>query len=85
MEIEALVFKRGGRTREGRGFSKGELRRVELDFGAALRMGLRVDKRRRSVHEENVRLLEEFLRGLRAERKALSGGAVKKVEKAGKS
>ncbi len=48
-------------TREGRGFSKGELEAVGLTFKEALRLGIPIDKRRRSVHEWNIASLREFL------------------------
>jgi len=70
MEIEALVLKKGGKSRKGKGFSKGELKKVGLDFASALRLGIPVDKRRRSIHEENIRLLEEHLSSLKPNRAA---------------
>jgi len=51
--------------RVGRGFSKGELEAVGLDFEKAMKLGLRIDKRRRSVHEWNIKALREFLEKLR--------------------
>jgi len=61
MEIEALVVRKGGKTRRGKGFSREELKKVGLDFRSALRLGIRIDKRRKTVHDENVRLLEDYL------------------------
>ena len=59
---EAVVAKKFGRTRKGRGFSRDELREVELDFSQALRLRLPVDCRRKTRHEENVKALKLFLR-----------------------
>ncbi len=62
-----ILRKHGGvdqGTRVGRGFSKGELEAVGLDFKKALKLGLRIDKRRRSVHEWNIRALREYLEKL---------------------
>jgi len=63
--MEPIVYKPGTRKREirvGKGFSLGELQAVGLDFKKALKLGLRIDKRRKSVHEENIEILKEFLK-----------------------
>jgi len=52
--------------REGKGFSKGELEAVGLDFKKALKLGLKIDKRRRSVHEWNIELLRKYLESIRS-------------------
>lgn len=60
--MEPVVYKPGTRKRKvGKGFSLGELQAVGLDFKKALKMGLRIDKRRRSIHQENIDLLKELL------------------------
>ncbi|MFP3163966.1 MAG: 50S ribosomal protein L13e [Acidianus hospitalis] len=48
-------------TREGRGFSLGELKAANLTPEKARKLGLRVDKRRKSVHQENVDALKKYL------------------------
>ncbi|MCX8184590.1 MAG: ribosomal protein L13e [Sulfolobales archaeon] len=47
--------------RQGRGFSECELERVGLSIGAAKSLGIHVDVRRKSCHEWNVKILQEFL------------------------
>ena len=59
---EAIVKKRFGKTREGRGFSREELKEVGLDFRQALSLHLRVDARRKTKHAENVKALKLLLR-----------------------
>ncbi len=48
-------------TRIGRGFSKGELEAVGLDFKKALKLGIPIDKRRRSKHPWNIDALKQYL------------------------
>ncbi len=49
------------RLRSGKGFSRGELTKVGLTVKEALKLGIPVDKRRRSVHDWNVEILRKFL------------------------
>jgi len=62
MSVQAVVEKRGGETRRGDGFSRGELREVGIDFQTALRLRIPIDKRRKTKHEENVKTLRQQLR-----------------------
>ena len=60
MKIQALV-KRKRRIRAGRGFSREELRKVNLSVREALKLGIPIDVRRSTMHEENVKALKSFL------------------------
>ena len=47
--------------RIGRGFSKGELEAIGLTFKEALKLGIPIDRRRRTTHEWNIEILKEYL------------------------
>ena len=53
--------------REGRGFSLAELNKVGLNFKKAIKLGIPIDKRRKSCHEENVHTLKKLLDELKAQ------------------
>lgn len=61
-EATAIVSKKSGKTRKGRGFSREELKEAKLNFQEALRLHLPVDTRRRTKHKENVKALKHLLR-----------------------
>lgn len=48
------------RIREGRGFSLGEIKRAGLTPHEAKRLGIYVDKRRKTLHPINVQTLKGF-------------------------
>jgi len=62
MKVYAVVLKKNGKPRKGRGFSREELRRVALDYAKASRLRIPVDLRRKTLHEENVEKLKEYLK-----------------------
>lgn len=64
MKVQSAVRKKGGGTRGGRGFSRGELREVGVDLKQALKLGIPIDLRRKTKHEENVEMLKQHLRSL---------------------
>ncbi|MEM0093995.1 MAG: ribosomal protein L13e [Thermofilum sp.] len=59
-------------VREGKGFSEGEVRELGLTVAEARLLGIFVDKRRKSVHPENVERLRQYLLELK---RALEQGA----------
>lgn len=64
MMVQSAVQKKGGRTKEGRGFSRGELKEAGVDLKHALKLGIPIDLRRKTKHEENVKTLKQHLRSL---------------------
>lgn len=60
MSIRAVVY-RGRRKRFGKGFSVGELKAAGLSVREALALKIPVDVRRQTSHEENIRVLREYI------------------------
>jgi len=65
MSVKAVVKKKSGKTRSGRGFSRGELKEAGIDFQRALKLRLQIDLRRKTKHVENVRALKKDLQKTR--------------------
>ncbi|MEM4701123.1 MAG: ribosomal protein L13e [Candidatus Bathyarchaeia archaeon] len=59
--LKPLVFKKGGKQRLGKGFSLNELKKAGLNPKKALKLGIPIDVRRRTMHEENVEKLKRLL------------------------
>jgi len=70
MEIHALV-KRKRRIRMGKGFSRGELKAVNLSIKEALKLKIPIDSRRSTTHKENIDILKSFLAGNIKSRRSL--------------
>jgi large subunit ribosomal protein L13e len=61
MKIYAIIKTKNGKTRKGRGFSREELKKVGINYKTALRLGISVDLRRKTLHEENISILQQVL------------------------
>ncbi len=61
MNVEAIVYKKNGKPRKGKGFSRKELEKAGLTVKEALKLGIPVDKRRSSAYEENIEALKRFV------------------------
>jgi len=61
MSLQPFV-KRKSKKGRGKGFSKGELRQAGLSFRDALKRGIPIDMRRRSKHDQNVKVLIEYIK-----------------------
>ncbi|MEM2117876.1 MAG: ribosomal protein L13e [Candidatus Bathyarchaeia archaeon] len=75
--VKPTVFKKNGKQRLGRGFSREELKKAGISVSDALKLGVPVDLRRRTVHEENVATVKEFLKRKKAESKPKRRGKSK--------
>jgi len=60
--IKSIVFKKDGKKRYGKGFSREELKKANLGLREALKLSIPVDSRRKTVHEENVSTIKGFLK-----------------------
>jgi len=60
VKIQAIV-RRKRKVRKGKGFSRGELKAVNLSVKEARKLGIPVDERRSTIHDENVKTLKTFL------------------------
>jgi large subunit ribosomal protein L13e len=72
MKSIATVYKKDGKPKDGRGFSKDELRKAELDLKKAVKLKIPVDLRRRTSHEENVEALKARLKEVDKPKKSRS-------------
>lgn len=76
---ELVVRKKDGKEREGRGFSRDELKKASISFKQALHLGLPVDVRRRTIHGENVKLIKRQLKNLKIIKERVSKAKKKTV------
>ena len=58
--MDPKVFS-SGKMRAARGFSTEELKKAKFDIRIAKRIGIKVDFRRKTAYEDNIRLLKERL------------------------
>jgi len=64
MEIKAVV-RRKNRNREGRGFSRSELKEAGIDLERALKLRIPTDLRRRTKHTNNIEVLRRYMENLK--------------------
>jgi large subunit ribosomal protein L13e len=57
--IKPTITKQNGKQSQGKGFSPNELKEAGLDKVQARRIGLSVDTKRKSKHDENIQTLKE--------------------------
>jgi len=66
MKVEAIVYKKNGKPRKGKGFSRKELEEAKITIKEALKLGIPVDKRRSSAYKENIETLKQFIKTVKA-------------------
>jgi ribosomal protein L13E len=59
--VKPRVFRTGGKQRRGKGFSREEIKKADSNPAQALRLGVPMDFKRKTVHKENVEALKTFL------------------------
>jgi ribosomal protein L13E len=67
--IKPKILKQDGKQRKGKGFSSGELKKAGLDKTEARKIGLPVDQRRATAHDENVEVIKAYAEKKKAEAK----------------
>jgi len=60
--VKPIIFKKGGKKRCGKGFSREELKKARLSLREALKLSIPIDSRRKTIHEENVNTIKRFLK-----------------------
>jgi ribosomal protein L13E len=67
--IKPKILKQDGKQRKGKGFSSGELKKAGLGKTEARKIGLPVDQRRATAHDENVEVIKAYAEKKKAETK----------------
>ncbi len=67
--IKPVITKQDGKQRAGRGFSPDEIKEAGLNAADAKKMGFRIDRKRKTSHEENVNTLKAHAEKTKAEAK----------------
>jgi ribosomal protein L13E len=79
--IKPGIIKKDGKQRSGRGFSKEELQKAGLNLAEAKRLEIPVDKRRKTVYDQNVEALKVYVETKKAEAKPKPKPQLKKKAK----
>jgi ribosomal protein L13E len=68
--IKPIITAQGGKPRQGKGFSPDELKEAGMNAGDARRLKIPVDRKRHSMHDENVATLKSHFEKKPAAKKA---------------
>lgn len=69
MTTKPKIFKKDGKQRHGKGFSREELKKAGLSLKEALKSGIPIDSRRRTTHEDNIEAVKALLEDKKAKTK----------------
>ncbi len=64
--IKPNILKPDGQQRSGRGFSPEELKKAGIDPAEAKRLKIPVDKRRKTAHDQNVKIIKAYAKKAKA-------------------
>ena len=67
--VKPKILKPDGKQRSGRGFNRDEIGKAGLNSTEAARLGLPVDFRRKTAHDENVEAIKAYVEKAKAEAK----------------
>jgi ribosomal protein L13E len=67
--IKPVINKKGGKQRAGKGFSTKELEKAGLTPAEEKKLEIPVDKRRETVHDQNVEAVKVYAEKRKAEAK----------------
>jgi len=67
--IKPKISKKGGKQRGGRGFSREELKKADLNPAEAKRLEIPVDRRRKTAHDQNVETIKAYAKKKKVEAK----------------
>jgi len=70
--IKPVITKQDGKQRAGRGFSPDEIKEAGLNYGEARELSIPVDFKRKTSHEENIKILKAHTEKAKTEAKTKS-------------
>lgn len=56
--IKPMIISQTGKRRPGKGFSPDEIKEAGLDAGSTRKLGISIDRKRKTNREENVKVLK---------------------------
>lgn len=76
--ITPIIFNQAGKKRRGRGFSPNELKEAGLSAADAKKLGVRIDRKRKTAHEENIKTLKTHAEKTKTDAKPNAAAVVTK-------